>query len=453
MDNIKKVYLTGIGGIGVSALARFFVSRGVEVVGSDIERTEITEGLEKMGIKINSEQKDDNIGDDIDLLIYSAAVPEGNAERFGAKKLGIKQQSYFEALADITKDYNLISVTGTHGKSTTTAMIGKILIDAGKDPSVIVGSQCDGLDVNFRAGKSDLFVLESCEYRAHMLLLSPSSIVLTNIEEDHLDYYKNLNHIVQTFEQFVRGLKGDGEGLLVYNNDDPNIRKLELPECNKLSFGLVNGADVWADRIKKESGRQTFEVNYKGQGLGEFELGIPGDYNIYNALSAIAYCLSLNVPIGVIKDSLKSFKGIWRRFEVVKNDDITVVSDYAHHPTAVLETLRATREFYPGRRVVCVFQPHQHDRTEKLFDDFVVSFDNADVLIIPEIYDVAGRNENHSISSRNLIDRIDHSDKHFARDLNESVEVVNSIVKKDDVVIVMGAGDVYRIIDRLKSKV
>jgi UDP-N-acetylmuramate--alanine ligase len=451
---LNKVYLTGIGGIGVSALARFFVSKGVTVEGSDAERSEITQGLEKAGIKVNYEQIDENITADLDMLIYSAAVPKGNPERFGAEKLGIKQQSYFEALADVTKDFNLIAVTGTHGKSTTTAMIAKILIDAEKDPTVIVGSQSEGLDVNFKSGKSDLFVLEACEYRAHMLLLDPQSIVLTNIEEDHLDYYKDLNHIVRTFNQFVAKLKirDPRSAICVYNNDDVNIRKLDLPDCKKISYGLVNGADLWAERIKREPGKQTVTVNFQGHDLGEFELSVPGDFNVYNALAAIAYTLSLDVPIGKIKESLKNFKGIWRRFEVIANEEFTLISDYAHHPTAIKETLKAVREFYPGKRVVCVFQPHQHDRTAKLFDQFVTSFNDADVLIMSEIYDVKGRNENSTVSSQDLIGKIELDEKYYCKNLEETVKTTKSVIKKDDVVIVMGAGDIFQICDKLRKK-
>jgi len=455
LEQLKKVYLTGIGGIGVSALARFFVSRGIEVSGSDAEKTEITESLEKAGIKINYNQKAENIEQNVDLLVYSAAVPEENPERVRAKKLNIEQKSYFEALAEVTREFNLVAVCGTHGKSTTTAMIAKILIDAGKDPNVIVGSQSEGLDVNFRAGRSDLFVLEACEYRAHMLLLDPSSIILTNIEEDHLDYYKDLNHIIQTFQQFINKLKDESGKMkaIILNNDDLNIRQLDMPECKKISYGLAPGADLCAERIRKELGKQIFNVKFGEQDLGEFELGIPGDFNIYNALAAAAYALSLDIPVGQIKESLKNFKGIWRRFEIIYDDKFTLVSDYAHHPTAIQATLKAAKEFYLGRRIVCVFQPHQHDRTQKLFDQFVKSFDDVDILIMPEIYDVKGRNQNSNISSKDLVDKISGKEAYYAADLDQTVEKVSQIVKENDVVIVMGAGDVYDVISNIKDQI
>ncbi|NQT49194.1 UDP-N-acetylmuramate--L-alanine ligase [Candidatus Kuenenbacteria bacterium] len=452
LENIKKIYISGIGGIGVSALARFFVCKGIEVVGSDAEKSEVTEALEKIGIKIYYDQKAENVTYANDLFVYSSAVPSENPERQKAKELKIVQKSYFEVLGEISRDYNTVAVSGTNGKSSTTAMLAAILLKADKDPSVILGSCFDKLDNNFHCGKSDLLVVEACEYRAHMLLLKSQTIILTNIEEDHLDFYKDLNHIVQTFQQYVNGLRLE-DNLLVLNNDDVNIRKLNLPKCKIVKFGLIHGADVWADNIRKLPAKQLFNVIYYGQDLGEFELNVPGDFNIYNALAAIGYALTLNIPIGVVKDALREFKGIWRRFEIIKNEKYTVISDYAHHPTAIQETIKAVREFMPGRRIVAVFQPHQRDRTQKLFDDFVKSFDLADVVIMPEIYDVEGREEGQKISSQDLVSIMSKEKPNkqieYAEDLMEARVKAKSTIKDEDVVLVMGAGDVYKIVEKI----
>lgn len=452
LSNIKKVFISGIGGIGVSALARFFIAKGIEVVGSDLVMSEITEALQKIGVKVFPEQKADNVTPDFDLFIYSAAVPATNPERLKAKELNLTQRSYFEALGELSRDFKTIAVSGTHGKSTTTAMIGAILMKAEKDPTIIVGSQYEKFEHNFHFGKSDLFVVESCEYRAHMLLLKPWTIVLNNIEADHLDFYKDLNHIVQTFQQFVNGLRSPDD-LLVINNDDLNIRRLVLPKCRIVRYGIANGADVSVDNIRKLPGKQIFDVIYYGHNIGEFELKIPGDFNIYNALAAISFCLTLDVPIGIIKECLKEFKGIWRRFEMIGNDEITVISDYAHHPTAVKSTLKAAREFFPGRRIVAIFQPHQHDRTKRLFNEFANSFDLADVVVLPEIYDVAGREEGIEISSADLVEEIKKITPKkqivYAKDLAETVLKVNELKKNEDVVLVMGAGDVYTIVENI----
>ena len=449
---MKKVYISGIGGIGTSALARFLVSRGVEVVGSDGNKSEITEALEKEGIKVNYEQKAENLTDSLDLLIYSAAIPVENPERAKAKQENIPQKSYFEVLGEITRDYTTVAVSGTHGKSSTAGMLSTVLIDAKKDPTVIFGSQLAKMGGNFRDGQSDLLVVEACEYRAHMLLLKPQAIIVTNLEEDHLDFYKDINHIVQTFQQYINGLKSEDD-LLILNNDDVNIRDLDLPKCKIVKFGLINGADVWADNVRKQPGKQTFNVVYYGQDLGEFELNVPGDFNIYNALAAIAYALTLNVPIGEIRESLKEYAGIWRRFEIVKNDKYMVISDYAHHPSAVANTIKATQEFLPSRRIVTVFQPHQKDRTQKLFKQFLTSFDQSDVVILPEIYDVAGREEEINISSQDIVSMIKEKqpDKeiYFAKDLDSALVKVKEVVKDEDVVLVVGAGDIYKIANKI----
>lgn len=455
MLNFHNVFISGIGGIGVSALARLFLSRGLRVTGSDCVKSEITEALEKLGVKIYYKQEATNVSPDFDLFVYSAAVPLENSERQRAKELKILQKSYFEVLGEVSREFKTIAVSGTNGKSTTTAMIASILIDAQIDPTVIVGSQCSKLDGNFRAGKSDLFVVEACEYRAHMLLLKPQTIVLTNIEEDHLDFYKDLNHIVQTFQQYVNGLRADDD-LLVYNNDDVNIRKLRLPKCKRMSYGFIPGAHVGAENVRKLPGKQLFDVVYYGQNIGEFELNVPGNFNVYNALAAIAYCLTLNVPLGRIKQSLREYHGIWRRFEIIRNDEVALISDYAHHPTAVEGTLRAAREFMPGRRIVVIFQPHQKDRTKKLFNEFVKSFDLADVVMLPEIYDVAGREEvGNEISSDDLAKamKVVNPKKqiYFTGDLDNTLVEAKKLIKNEDVVIVMGAGDVYQIVQSLKA--
>jgi UDP-N-acetylmuramate--alanine ligase len=454
LSELKKVYISGIGGIGVSAVAKFLLSKGIEVIGSDVEKSEMTDDLEKKGVTVYYTQVGENVTFGFDLLIYSAAVPIENEERQKAKELNIPQKSYFEILGELSRDFNTIAVSGTNGKSTTTAMISGILLEAQKDPTVIVGSQYEKLDANFHAGTSDLLLVEACEYRAHMLLLQPKCIVLTNVEEDHLDFYKDLNHIKQTFQQYINLLRNKDD-LLILNNDDVNVREMQMPNCKLVKYGLIHGADVLATKIRKEPGKQIFEVVYYGQSLGDFELIIPGDFNIYNALAAIAYSLSLDIPVGVIRETLKTYKGVWRRFEIVKNDNITVVSDYAHHPTAVQATIKGTKEFFPGRRLVAIFQPHQHDRTKKLFDEFTNSFDMADLVVLPEIYDVAGREEqNTEVSSKDLalsmMEQDPVKDVHATQTLDAAVEKVNPMLREEDVVLVMGAGDVYKICEKLR---
>ena len=459
IESIKKVYISGVGGIGVSAIARFFIDRGVEVEGSDCVKSEVTEDLARKGAQVHYEQKAENVTFNNDLFVYSSAVPAENEERQKAKELNLMQKSYFEMIGEISRKYNTIAVSGTNGKSTSTAMLAGILINAEEDPTVIVGSHYEMLGANFRAGKSDTFLVEACEYRAHMLLLQPNCIILTNIEEDHLDFFKDINHIVQTFQQYINSLKSEDD-ILIYNNDDVNIREMQKPKCKKVSFGLIHGADVWANKIHKAPGKQVFEIVAYGQSLGQFELNIPGDINIYNALAAISYALSQDIPVGVIREGIKQYTGIWRRFEIVKNDKFTVVSDYAHHPTSVKSTIEATKEFFPGRRLIAVFQPHQQDRTKKMFDEFLTSFDKANIVVLSEIYDVTGREDGETkISSKDMALAMGDDDPikeiHYVDSIDDTLLKINNMVQEDDVVLIMGAGNIYKIADQivLKEKV
>src|SRR3989339_11637 len=449
--NYKKVYFSGIGGIGVSALAKMFLQSGVEVVGSDSNKSEITEEIEKLGIKVNYKQTAGNITGNFDLMIYSPAVSENNPERQKAKKIELIQKSYPEMLGKISKMFETVAVSGTNGKSTTTAMLAQILLDAGIDPTVILGSKMPRIDGNFHQGKSKYFVVEACEYRSHMMNLSPKAIILTNIEEDHLDYFKDLHHIISSFQQYIEKLGVDD--LLVINNDDLNIAQLNLPDCKIMTYGINKVSDVMASNVHIKDGHQIFELAFKGENVGEVKLQVPGVFNVYNALAAICYAMSLNVSLEKIKNSLHSFPGSWRRFEKICNDDITVISDYAHHPTAVAGTIQAARDFYSGRRIIAVFQPHQHSRTKELFNEFVESLINADVIILSEIFDVAGREEtkDQDVSSDDLAKELNEKGKevYFTENLKKTIKQIQKVMQAGDVILVMGAGSVYTIVEKI----
>lgn len=455
MNSYKKIYFCGIGGIGVSALAKLYLSQGAQVLGSDLVKSEITQELENLGIKINYLQQAKNITNDIDFLVYSPAVPQDNLERQKAESLGIEQKSYPQVLGDFSKLYKTIAITGTNGKSTTTAMIAKILIAAKFDPMVVLGSQFTDVKGNFRNGQGDYFVMEACEYKAHMLNITPRAIVLTNIEEEHLDFYRDIDHIRDTFQKFIDKLDHLKKGILVINKDDLNSVQLGLPDCLVVTYAINAEAQVRASNIKIKNNQQVFEVCYQGQPLGEFELQIPGQFNIYNALAAISLALALKIKPEIIKKALAEFAGVWRRFEKIFNKDITVICDYAHHPTAIAGTIQAAKDFYPEKRLVAVFQPHQHSRTKKLFNDFSDSLSSADMIILSEIYDVTGREEkeDQDISSKDLVKQIKKKwpDKKvlYAKDLNQTLDLVNFNIKPGDVALVMGAGDIYKICDKI----
>ena len=440
LHKYKKIFFVGIGGIGVSALAKLFKNQGKKVIGSDKYSSEITDDLKKQGIKIYIGHNKKNLDSDTDLVIYSAAVKPEVFERKKAIKLGIKQLSYPEALGLISKDKYTIAISGTHGKSTTTAMLGLILTEAGFDPTVIVGSKlrhpsfsaCSRSAVdwneNIRVGQSKYFVVEACEWRAHMLELSPKIIILTNIEKDHLDYYKSFKNLKQAFKKYVSKLPKNG--LLVVNADDKVCLEVaKSAKCRVVTYGIKN------------------------KPIPQFTLQIPGRFNVYNALAASTCALELEVKPEIIKKVLTDFKGIWRRFELIEADKrgympkITLISDYAHHPTAVRETLKAAKELYPNRRLIAVYQPHHFDRTKRLFKEFVRAFDLADFIVLNEIYDVPGREVIKKISSNDLVRELKKRGLKaiFARNLKETKKLLLENIKGEDVILIMGAGDIYQL--------
>ena len=448
LNKFNKIHFIGIGGIGVSAIAKIFLHFNKEVSGSDVYESQITKDLEKKGIKIFYEHKDSNLADDADLLIYSPAVPKDNPERQKAEKLNIKQMSYPEFLGEYSAEKNTIAIAGTNGKSTTTAMIGKIFEKAGFDPTVIVGTQVPGFEGNLRLGSSDILIIEACEWKGHMLNLAPQSIILTNLELDHLDYYKNLEDLQRHFQQFIDQLPIT-KGLLVHNADDQGLKDLTKDKGYQTkSFGLTNKkSDYLGVEIKIEDQQQLFKINNR-----QYSLMIPGKYNVYNALAAITVAKEFKIKDKHIQESLAEFPNCWRRFEIlgpIKNKPETlVISDYAHHPTAIKGVIKAAREFYEDRRLFIVFQPHHYDRTAKLFNDFVKSFNEADLILVNEVYDVAGRKEDgeRGVSSKNLVSEIQKfnpaKEVIYSPDLNKTREIILKKVKDHDLVLIIGAGDI-----------
>jgi len=448
-DNIKKIYFVGIGGIGVSALAKLFKSQGKQVIGSDKYSSEITDDLRKKGIKVYIGHKDMNLDSDTDLVIYSVAVGPEIPERKKATELGIKQLSYPEALGLISKNKYTIAISGTHGKSTTTAILGLILTEAKFDPTVIVGSKVKLFDnSNLRIGKSEYFIIEACEWRAHMLNLKPRIIILTNVEKDHLDYYGNLGNIKKAFRKYINKLSK--KDLLVINADDKICRELaRSAKCRIVTYGIRNKqADCRAGNIVVENQIQEFDLFWRKKNIGRFLLKIPGQINIYNALAATACALGMGIKPESIRKTLINFKGIWRRFEKVgEYKGALIFSDYAHHPTAIRETLKAAKEFYPPRRLLLVYQPHHFDRTRRLFKEFTKAFDLADLVILNEIYDVPGRESAKQISSRDLVRELKKRKIKavFTRDLKRTKEFLLKNIRRGDLVLIMGAGDIYKL--------
>lgn len=463
------VHFIGIGGIGVSALARYYLGKGDKVSGSDLVSSEITDALKKSGVKILiGQHKAKNLPKDVDLVVYSPAVPKDNPELKRAyqiqnTKYDIRILSYPEALGELTKKHFTIAISGTHGKSTTTAMIAMVLIRAGLDPTVIVGTKLKEFrDSNFRFGKKTtqilnteykILVIEADEHMASFLNYWPKIIVLTNIEADHLDYYRNLHNIIKTFQKYIGHLPKDG--WLVANKDDKNIPKIKYNSM---------GSKQQKSNIKYYSIEQPEAKRLKKI------LKIPGEHNVYNALATLATARVLKISDKVSFKTLSEYKGAWRRFEekigYIPNTKykIRIISDYAHHPTKIRVTLKAAREKYPKRKIWCIYQPHQYQRTYYLFRDFVRVFKKAlqpiqdkptvDKLIITDIFDVAGRETTEikkRVSSEKLVKAIKKESAIYLSK-EKIVDFLKNNLKGREVVIIMGAGDIYELNSKLKSQ-
>jgi UDP-N-acetylmuramate--alanine ligase len=437
-EKINKVYLAGIGGIGLSAIAYYFLKSGKKVVGSDLTESEITRRLKDAGVDINFKQKVSNLSSDIDLFIYSSALPEDHVELMRAKELKIPTLTYFQFLGKLSKNYRTIAVSGTNGKTTTTAMLGLMLEKAGLDPTVIVGSLVPQWGKNFRLGKSDILVVEACEWQAHMLELDPKVIVITNIAEDHLDFYKDLADIKKHFQKFVNKLPKDA--LLVKNADDKNSSGIKYAG-HTVTFAKDGQADYSFSDLEISEGKQKFKTNK----FDELELMVPGLYNVYNSLAAIAVADYLGLNKHQIWNALREFSGTWRRFEIVGQFKTnTVISDYAHHPDSINMLIRAAKDFYPDKKIIAVFQPHHHNRTKTLLDEFAKSFYLADQVIVSEIYSVSGREgQNHEeVSSKDVVDKMNHSKKYYAKDFKEIKSILKKINPTNSLIIFIGAGDI-----------
>lgn len=441
LKEAQNIFISGIGGIGVSGLARILKSQGKEITGSDIEPSEITSDLEKLGIKIVLGHHQENLNRETDLLIYSSAVPEDNVERRAAAGFKIPQVSYPEALGELSRSYEkVVAVAGTNGKTTTTAMIGRILEEAYEDPTVVVGSKVLSWNSNARIGSTKYLVLEADEYRRAFLNYQADVAVITNIEEDHLDYYKDIDDIKSAFSEFLNNVKTDGA--VIYNADDEISREVVGGTAlEKIGFGFTNAADI------------------SSQSLPNLNLLIPGRFTLMNALAAAAATHYLGIFWLNIRKGLENFTGTWRRFEklgrVGKTD---IISDYAHHPTGLKVLLETAYDVYAQKNILVVFQPHQRNRTKKLFKDFVKSMcrSEANDFILPEIFDVPGREaeKDQDVSSKDLVRELAACGKHalYASNLKDTEAMIRQRLTAYDAIFIVGAGDVYKIANNLVGK-
>jgi UDP-N-acetylmuramate--alanine ligase len=397
-------------------------------------------------------QAAENIPNDIDVLVYSPSVPADNPERIQAEKLGITSYSYPEFLALLTQEYQTIAISGTNGKTTTTAMVATVFEHAGLDPNVIVGSIIPQWRSNARIGDSNLLIIEACEHQEHMNMYATHDAIITNIAADHLDYYPDLQHIQAAFKKFAE----NAPGICIMNADDENSSDLSTAEM--LTFGIENqSADIRAENITIKNGKQVFDVIIDQKRYTNFELAYPGTYNVYNALAAIAIAHHYGISIDTIREGLSPFAGTWRRFELLgEYRGASVISDYAHHPDAVAGLIEATHDFYPDKQIIAVFQPHQHNRTKNLLAEFADSLLNADMIIMPEIFDVAGREESHDqdVSSADIIAQLQQKGKiaHFAPSHDATKLLIDQYIDSTSILLFIGAGDIYLLGEKLAKK-
>ena len=446
--NIKKVHFVGIGGMGMSGIAEILIDQGFEVSGSDKSLTEVTDRLKKLGAEIYEGHSPGNLKD-ADVLVYSSAVMTNNPEVEAAVKKKIPIIKRSEMLAETMRMKYGIGIAGTHGKTTTTSMVGLTLTEGGIDPTIIVGGKLSGLGgTNARLGDGEFIVVEADEFDRTFLKLTPVVAVLTTLESEHLDTYKDLDDIKSAFIEFAN--KVPFYGFVVLCLDEPALQDIK-PSINKkvLTYGVTAQADIRAVDISHSEFSSTYTVKYRGKELGKIKLNVPGLHNVKNSLVAVSVARELGVEFPVIKKALEKFSGVYRRFEIKYDNKILVVDDYAHHPTETTATLSGIREGW-DRRLIVVFQPHLYSRTRDFYQEFGRSFLNTDVFICTDIYP-AREEPIEGVTGKlisDITEKFGHKNVHYIADKNKVPDFLISIVKDNDIVVTMGAGDIWKFGDK-----
>ncbi|MCR4405933.1 MAG: UDP-N-acetylmuramate--L-alanine ligase [Anaerolineae bacterium] len=449
----SRVHLVGIGGIGLSAIARVLLAWGHQVSGSDRRASAITDVLTGEGVSVYIGHDAEHLPPDTDLVIVSSAVPADNPEVVAARQRGIPVVKRAEVLGDMMAGKLGIAVAGTHGKTTIAALIAFTLVRAGLDPTFIVGGVLQDLGTNARAGRGPHFVIEADEYDRTFLGLRPQVAVVTNIEMDHPDCYPDLGSMVEAFRSFLALVPRDG--WVIGCRDDERIRELlgELGGTRRVTYGLGDGVDWQAVDVRSnQAGGSDFVVRYQGSDVGRFSIRLPGIHNVQNALAVLAVAHHLDVDQEIVGRALAEFQGTGRRFELKgMAGGVTVIDDYAHHPTQIRATLAAARARFPQSSIWAVFQPHTYSRTKGLLDEYAVSFSDADHVIVTAIY--AAREYNSlGVSAADLVARMSHPDAHHIAELEAVTEYLAAHVRPGDVVLTLGAGDGYLVGENLLAR-
>ncbi len=438
----------------MSPLAQIFFDMGFVVSGSDLKETEVTAALSKKGARIFIGHSKNNIGD-ADVIVVSAAIPQTNEELVYAKECGIPILQRIEALAMLMEDKFGIAVAGSHGKTTTTSMLALVLEGCGIDPTVIIGGELNDIGGSARLGRGKYLVAEADESSGQFLKLSPQVAIVTNIDDDHLDYYKTIQGVKDAFKTFLKNIKGNGIAVLFI--DDPNVSEVVNGYKGKvITYGLSPEAHVHACNIERCGFVSRFTVKIGGKPWADLELNVPGMHNIYNALAVAGLSNELGLDPGKVAEALSTFKGVHRRFEIIhRQNDITIIDDYGHHPTEIRAVLRSAKETGP-KRVIAIFQPHRYTRTKLLMNEFSKAFSDADIIFITNIYS-AGEPRIPGVTAQKLTNLIATNEIGKAvrciEDMDSITQELIGFLSPGDLVLTMGAGDIRKVGEKLAYEI
>ncbi len=454
LGKVKKIHFVGIGGIGMSGIAELMLNLGYKVTGSDLNESEVTDHLKNLGAEIYKGHSAENISD-ADMLVYSSAVKMDNPEIIAAYEKNILVIRRAEMLGEIMRMKDSVAVAGTHGKTTTTSIIGLVLTEGGLEPTLIIGGKLKSLKSNVKLGDGNFLVAEADEFDRTFLKLIPTFAVITTIESEHLDCYKNLDEIKDAFVEFANKVPFFGTVTLCI--DESGVQDILGRIKRRIStYGISENADLRAESIKFKNNISNFNAVYKNKLIGNFTINAPGIHNVKNALAAISIGLELGIPVENIKNALIKFSGVHRRFEIKGNiNNILIVDDYAHHPTEIEVTLKAAKEGWE-RRIITIFQPHLYTRTRDFYKIFGQSFFYSDILIITDIYPAREKPIN-GVSGKLISDRAvecGHKNVVFLPSESEIIDYIKKNAKPEDIIITMGAGNIWqtgeKIIETLK---
>jgi UDP-N-acetylmuramate--alanine ligase len=452
LDRPLSVHFVGIGGTGMSALATVLLEAGHRISGCDLQNSEITSDLARRGATIQLGHDPVHICD-VDLVVITSAVPNDAPEVLAARQASIPVIKRAELLGLLTRRQRSICVAGTHGKTTTSAMLALALTEAGRDPTILVGGVIPRLGSGARLGHGDLLVAEADEYDGSFLRFTPEVAIVTNVEPDHLDFYGSFERIEEAFTSFLTLVPPTGARVLCW--DDPWLRHLPGSDgATLVTYGLSSGADWQATDIRKnDRGGNDATIWHRGERIGQLSLAVPGHHNVANALAVVAACAFIGVAFDVVAAALVDFSGVRRRFELKGTvADISIFDDYAHHPTEIRATLAAARERARGD-IWCVFQPHTYHRTAALFDEFATAFGEADRVVITEVYSPAGREQpDERFTSARLVEVMEHPGATYVATPREAAVRVAADARPGDLVLTMGAGPITQLGDDLLAR-